>query len=403
MLNELIYLAKRPYHLLKTGLINGFRAEVANNFPAKKLHVTAITGTDGKTTSATLLYHVLKEAGVRVGLLSTVAAYIGDEEIDTGFHVTSPQPSDLHEFMRRMVDQGLTHIVMEVTSHGSYQYRTWGIQPQLAGLTNIAHEHLDYHVTYENYLAAKTEILKKAPSVVLNEDDPAYLKVRKRLGFDHTIATYAAEMPLPPAVKKAITNKFPETNNRMNAKLAYILAKQIGVQDSDFAKAIDTFPGIPGRMEKIPTKKRLKLIVDFAHTPQALQSALTTLQKNNKNGGKIIAVFGCAGLRDQTKRPEMGKIAAELADYAVFTAEDPRTEDVWSIIRQMKEQLETGHDKIHSIADRYEAIEFAINTLAQPGDTVVVLGKGHEQSMCFGTTEYPWSDKEAIVSILDKN
>ncbi len=403
MLNELIYFAKRPYHLLKTGLINGLRAEITNNFPAKKLHITVITGTDGKTTSSTLLYHVLKEAGIKVGLLSTVAAYIGEEEIDTGFHVTSPQPSDLHQFMRRMVDRGLTHIVMEVTSHGSYQYRAWGIKPQLAGLTNIAHEHLDYHVTYKNYLAAKTEILKKAPAVVLNEDDASYLKVRKKLGFDHTIATYSAEMPLPPIVKKAIAAQFPEAYNKLNARLVYVLAKQIGVKDSDFAKAIDSFPGIPGRMEKIPTKKRLNLIVDFAHTPQALEAALTTLQKNNQNGGKIIAVFGCAGLRDQTKRPKMGKIAAQLADYAVFTAEDPRTEDVWSIIRQMKEQLETGHDKIHSIADRHEAIEFAINTLAKPGDTVVVLGKGHEQSMCFGTTEYPWSDKEAIISILNKN
>lgn len=403
MLNELIYFAKRPYHLLKTGLINGLRAEITNNFPAKKLHIAVITGTDGKTTSSTLLYHVLKEAGIKVGLLSTVAAYIGEEEIDTGFHVTSPQPSDLHQFMRRMVDRGLTHIVMEVTSHGSYQYRAWGIKPQLAGLTNIAHEHLDYHVTYKNYLAAKTEILKKAPAVVLNEDDASYLKVRKKLGFDHTIATYSAEMPLPPIVKKAIAAQFPEAYNKLNARLVYVLAKQIGVKDSDFAKAIDSFPGIPGRMEKIPTKKRLNLIVDFAHTPQALEAALTTLQKNNQNGGKIIAVFGCAGLRDQTKRPKMGKIAAQLADYAVFTAEDPRTEDVWSIIRQMKEQLETGHDKIHSIADRHEAIEFAINTLAKPGDTVVVLGKGHEQSMCFGTTEYPWSDKEAIISILNKN
>lgn len=400
MLAELLYTIKRPYHLVKTGLLNGLPAEIKYKFPAKKLHVTVITGTDGKTTSSTLLYHVLTTAHIRAGLLSTVAAYIGKEEIDTGFHVTSPQPADTQAFMRRMVDEGITHLVLEVTSHGSYQQRTWGIRPQLAGLTNIAHEHMDYHLTYDNYLEAKTDILNQAPTVVLNEDDASYLKVRKRLGFNHGILTYSIGMQLPKAVEQAIKSRFPEQYNHMNARLVYQLAQKIGVNDKDFISALKTFEGIPGRMEKIPTKRRLNLIVDFAHTPQALEAALKSLRQEVKNGQKLIAVFGCAGQRDYTKRPKMGKIAADLADYSVFTAEDPRDEDVWSIIRQMKEQLISGHSKIHSIADRYEAIDFAINQLAEPGDTVAVFGKGHEKSMCYGTEEYPWSDKQAILEAV---
>ncbi len=405
MLNEVLYLAKRPYHFVKTGLLDGFKAEIKFRFPAKKLHITAITGTDGKTTSSTLLYHVFKEAGFKVGLLSTVAAYVGDEEIDTGFHVTSPQPSHLHQFMHKMVAEGYTHLVLEVTSHGSYQFRTWGIRPQLAGITNIAHEHLDYHLTYKNYLRAKAAILEKAPTVVLNENDSSYLRLRKILGFDHTILNYSLDMYLPKGVEKAIKEAFPEEYNQQNARLVFQLAASAGVDSQTFIKAVKTFPGVPGRMEYIKTRKRFDIIIDFAHTPQGLEAALGSLReqyRKSKKKGKIIAVLGCAGLRDFAKRPMMGKIAVDYADLAVFTAEDPRTENVWSIIRQMKEQLTEKHDKIISIADRREAIEFALTKLAGTGDTVIILGKGPEKSMCYGTTEYPWSDKGVVEEIIGK-
>lgn len=406
MLSGLIYKLKRPYHLLKTGLLQGFRAEVANGYPSKELVVTVITGTDGKTTSSTMLYHVLKTAGFEVGLLSTVAAYIGSEEIDTGFHVTSPQPDQVQKFMRKLVDAGFTHLVMEVTSHGSYQYRTWGIQPQLSGLTNIANEHLDYHLSYENYVEAKADVLRKAPTVVLNEDDQSYLKVRKLLGADHTIIPYSEETKLSGKVQTAIKERFSEKYNQMNARMVYAMATTLGVSDADFITAILSFPGIKGRMEEIPNRRRLTIIVDFAHTPQALESALEALIKKRRemgSKGRIISVFGCAGLRDYKKRPVMGEISSRLADISVFTAEDPRTENIWSIIRQMKEQLTKNHDKIVSIADRYQAIDFAINKLAKPGDIIAIFGKGHEQSMCYGTTEYPWSDQNAVKEILERS
>jgi UDP-N-acetylmuramoyl-L-alanyl-D-glutamate--2,6-diaminopimelate ligase len=403
MLKEALYTAKRPYHLVKTGLLNGLPAAIKYRFPARKLHISAITGTDGKTTSSTLLYHVLKNSGYKAGLLSTVAAYIGNEEIDTGFHVTSPQPSDLQNFMRCLVDQGYTHLVMEVTSHGSYQYRTWGVKPELAGITNVAHEHLDYHLTYQRYLKAKADVLKPAPTIVLNEQDNSYLKLKKEIGFNHTLLTYSMDMNLPKKISAAIEKRFPETYNQLNARLVYQLAKTLGVGDDSFAAAIETFPGIPGRMEYIKTRRRFDVIIDFAHTPQGLKAALTSVRdkhKKTKLSGRIIAVFGCAGLRDFAKRPMMGKIAVELADLTVFTAEDPRTENVWSIIRQMKEQLPANHNKVISIADRREAIHFAINKLAASGDTVIILGKGHEKSICYGTTEYPWSDRAVAEEAL---
>lgn len=403
MLKQILYTLKRPYHFFKTGILNGLAAEIKYRFPAKKLKIITITGTDGKTTSSTLLYHVLKTARKKVGLLSTVAAYLGNKSIDTGFHVTSPQPSDLQKFMFEMTKEKYEYLVLEVTSHGSYQYRDWGVTPILSGITNVANEHLDYHVTYQLYLDAKAKILKKAPTVVINADDYSYQFLRKKLRNTNTV-TYSKESELPTDVQTVIENRFSENYNQMNAKLVYALSKLLHISDEDYILALKTFSGIPGRMEKIPNKKRLHLIVDFAHTPQGLRSVLRSLREQiEKKGtpGRLIAVFGCAGLRDASKRPAMGKIASELADIAIFTAEDPRTEDVWSIIRQMKEQLTQNHNKIISIAERGEAIEFAINTVAKPGDIVVVLGKGHEQSMCYGTVEYPWNDKEAIAAILE--
>lgn len=399
----LLYKIKRPYHFVKTALLKGVPAQIRYGFPARQLTIFTITGTDGKTTSSTILYHVLRAHGHKVALLSTVAAYLGKEEIDTGFHVTSPQPEDLQRFMRMMVDKGFTHLVLEVTSHGAYQYRTWGVTPSVVGLTNIASEHLDYHITYEEYLKAKSELLKKGSVVILNADDLSFHRVKKYLPIDITIKQYSRDMKMPTKVATAIKKEFPEHYNRQNARLVYQMAQYAAVSDTEFIQGIESFPGIPGRMQFIPTKKRFDVVVDFAHTPQGLESALTALRtymKKNKKKGKLIAVYGSAGLRDSEKRPLMGKVGVELADLVILTAEDPRTEDVWSIIRQMKEQLTEGHDKIVSIADRKEAIETAIQNYAKTGDVVAIFGKGHEKSMCYGTTEHPWSDVEVATQSL---
>lgn len=403
MFRSLLYALKRPFHFVKTGLLNGLPAQIKYGWPARKLIIFGITGTDGKTTSSTLLYHVLKTAGKKVGLVSTVAAYLGDDQIDTGFHVTTPSPAQLQALMRQMVNQGYEYLVLETTSHGLYQYRTWGVTPTLAGVTNIDNEHLDYHLTYDNYVEAKALLLKQAKIAVINADDRSYGKLKRLLKNTRTrVIEYSSHISLPTVINKAVKARFPEKYNHMNARLVTTLAQQVGIPNQAIAQAMGTFPGIPGRMETIPNDRKLNIVVDFAHTPQGIEAALTALKQkitHQKKKGRLISVNGCAGLRDTAKRPIMGAIAAQLADLAIFTAEDPRVENVWSIIDQMKQNLGDKHDKVVSIADRKAAIAFALQQ-ARPGDTVVVLGKGHEQSMCYGTTEYPWSDQQAIRDIL---
>ena len=398
MLKLIVYRLKRVFHFFKTGLLEGLPAQICYKFPNRQLTIVAITGTDGKTTTSTLTYNVLKAAGKKVALISTVAAFKGEDKVDTGFHVTSPQPKLVYKFMRQMVDDGYTHLVLETTSHGAYQFRNWGITPQVAGLTNIDREHLDYHINYDEYVKAKLLVLDAAELSFINADDESYKKIRDLDRLTKTMKTYSKDDELPAKVKRTIKEKFPQEYNQMNARLAYLIGKELDVSDDAACAGLKEFSGVPGRMEVV-TEKPVRVIVDFAHTPQALEAVLTAIRQEHPKG-KLIAVFGCAGLRDTSKRPAMGKIGSELADLAIFTAEDPRTEDIWAIIRHMKESIVNTHAKVVSIADRKEAITAALLKYAKPGDTVGIFGKGHEESMCYGTIEYPWNDAAAVREIL---
>lgn len=405
MPSELIYKLKRPYHFLKTALGKGLPARFKYGFPDKKLKVLAITGTDGKTTSSTLLYHLLKESGKKVALISTVAAYIDGEEYETGFHVTSPSPDQLFAFMKKMLEHKVEYLVLEFTSQGAYQHRLFGVKPLIAGVTNINQDHFDYHLNYQNYLEAKATVLKKAKTVVLNKDDQSYYRLKRIFpSSKYNVLEYGREEKLSNKIERAIKERFAtEQFNQDNARLVSTMALEIGLSENQISQSLISFQGVPGRMQFVENKRGLKIVVDFAHTPQGLRSALTALQalmKKEKMSGRLIAIYGCAGLRDASKRPMMGEIGVELADLVVFTAEDPRTEDIWSIIRQMKESLTIGHNKILSIPDRQEAINFTINKLAKKGDLIGIFGKGPEKSMCYGTTETPWSDVEAVEKAL---
>ncbi|MEO8581063.1 MAG: Mur ligase family protein [Patescibacteria group bacterium] len=400
MLKEFIYRVKKLNHLVMTWLLGALPANLYYGFPSHKLKVIMITGTDGKTTSSTLTYKVLSQAGKKVGLVSTVAAYIGDTEIDTGFHVTTPGPWELQKFLAEFVKQKFEYVVIEATSHGIYQFRTWGIKPSIAGLTNITqNEALDYHVSYENYVDAKCQKLKQANSIWINKEDESYKLVTQLLPIKKTHA-YSALKEMSAKAAAAITARFPEPYNHANATLVYKIAETIGISDNDFCLAIQNFQTVTGRMQSVPNKLGLKIIVDFAHTPNALHQALSSLRQTLPANKKLIAIFGCAGLRDPRKRAPMGKWAAKLADFAIFTAEDPRTENIWSIIRQMKEELKEHHDHIISIPDREQAIQFALKKLAQEGDTIAIFGKGHEHSMAYGSVEYAWNDMNTVQKIL---
>lgn len=405
LIKQILYLLKRPYHFFRTGLWGGFLPQLKAGFPQNKLKIIAITGTDGKTTSSFLTYHLLKTAGKKVALVTTVAAYIGDEQLNTGFHVTSPHPKQLTQLMARMVAENYEYLVLETTSHGIYQFRTWGIKPLIAAVTNITHEHTDYHLTYSNYVSAKAEILQKADWAIINADDASFTSLKKILYRHPRLLTYSQQDKLPPKLTTALREKFPQDYNQMNARIAILVGKILDLPESSTLEALETFTGVPGRLEFVKTRKHFDVVIDFAHTPNSLAKVLTYLKKYLKKqagSGKLIAVFGCAGHRDISKRPIMGKIASQIADLAIFTAEDPRQEDIWSIIRQMKEDPDLEHRKILSIPDRMAAIRFAIQSLARPGDVVAVLGKGHETSMCIGKVEYPWSDAKAIREVLNE-
>lgn len=400
--SRVIYRAKRPYHFLKTGLARGLTAQIKYHFPSRKIKVIAITGTDGKTTTSTLIYHILNQAGIKTGLISTVEAKIGKKSIETGLHVTTPDPATVQKFLRKMVNQNCEYAVLETTSHGAYQFRNWGIKPEYAGLTNISHEHLDYHPSYQEYINAKCLVLRQAPTVILNKDDSSYYQVKKRLKHQkQEINTYSLEEELDSTIEKAITKRFNEQYNYSNARLAVKIAQNVGVSNKEIAKAITSFSGVAGRLDQVEYGQDFKLVIDFAHTPNAIDNVLGALKKQQKRG-KLIALFGSAGKRDTTKRPIMGKVASQHADIVIITADDPRDEDIWNIIHQIKSGVENNQSKIISIPDRFRAIEFALTQLANKNDTMALLGKGVEKSLAIGKEEIPWSDHAITQQIIQE-
>ncbi|MBI2010228.1 MAG: UDP-N-acetylmuramoyl-L-alanyl-D-glutamate--2,6-diaminopimelate ligase [Candidatus Chisholmbacteria bacterium] len=385
---------KNLYHL--------FVAVAANfyySFPARSLIVIGVTGTDGKTTTSHLIHHFLEASGYKAALISTVSAKIGDTEIDTGFHVTSPDPWPLQKLLRRIVAQNYGYVVLETTSHGLHQHRFWGVPFRIGVLTNVSLEHLDYHHTPSSYLKAKAKLFRHARHAVLNQDDPnSYSYIKTLLPPKISLHPYSLRA-IPPTLLRSLKDRFKEPFNQENGLAAATAANLLGVSEESISHALTAFPGVPGRLEEIPNPYHFTTIVDFAHTPNGLKRTLTALKKRRPKGKKLIAVFGAAGLRDKSKRPLMGEIGSLLADIIILTAEDPRTENVADIISQIRAGAK-GPAGILIEPDRQKAIDLAIVNLARPGDIVAVLGKGHEQSMCFGTIESPWSDHEAIRKAL---
>ncbi len=373
------------------------------NYPARKLKVIGVTGTDGKTTTVSLIDWLLVKAGKKVGAISTIGAKIGEKVYDTGFHITNPEPLDLQRFLAKMVREKCQYAILEVTSHGLDQERVFGIDFEMAVLTNISHEHLDYHQTFQKYLAAKAKLFNSAKIAILNKSDRSYSLLKGLLKPSVRVINYSAES-LGGEVKRAVQKRFPEIYNQLNAAGAILVAQQLKVPEKTIVQSIKSFPGVSGRMEEVKNKRGFKVIIDFAHTPNALENVLQALEKRLPQGKKLIVVLGCAGERDVAKRPMMGEVSTRLADISIFTAEDPRYEDVKMIIRQMfkgarrlkvkKEQL------LLSIPKRGKAIAYAIQKLAKKGDILVICGKGHEKSMAYNGIEYPWSDYQAVKTAL---
>jgi len=377
-------------------LIEAIIAVIVYRYPAKKLTIIGVTGTDGKTTTSNFIYQILKANGKKVGLISTIGAFIGHKKIEVGLHVTSPSPWLLQKIMKLAVENQLDYLVLEVTSHGLDQYRTWGSRIQYAVITTITPEHLDYHKTIDAYAKTKSKILKEAKVAVINTN---YLHLLPSHILRHChIIEYDVHKPTP--YTKPIQRRFPQTYNQANALAAALMCEVIGLDSAQVTVGLKQISLVTGRLEYLPRIKNIDVVIDFAHTPNALLQVLVALRQKIK--GKLIAVYGSAGLRDAFKRPEMGWIGSTHADLVVFTSEDPRTENADSIIYQMKSGVINNHHKITSITDRQQAIKFAITKLAKSGDTVAILGKGHETSMNLdGKSEIPWSDYKVAEKALE--
>jgi len=367
-------------------------------FPSRGLKVIGVTGTDGKTTTVSLIYEILKEAELSVAMVSTVSAKIGNEEIDTGFHVTAPDPWLLQKLLRRMADSGIKYVVLEATSHGLDQFRLLGINFEIGVLTNVTRDHLDYHKTFDNYRKAKLILFKKAKIAVLNKDDESFDWMRSELV--NKVITYSLKKEADFTLQKfAFKTKLLGQYNQYNCLAAIAASSKIGVADTVIKKAVAAFPEVKGRMEEISEGQSFRVVVDFAHTPNALEQALTTLKEQLLKGSRLIAVFGAAGLRDRGKRPMMGAVAGKIADLVILTAEDPRTEKAEEICEEIAIGCRSIGVEPKIIPDREGAIRYALKE-AKKNDIVVVCGKGHEKSMCFGSAEYPWSDQETVKKIL---
>ena len=398
--------------------------------PARHLVMVGVTGTDGKTTTCCLLHRILITAGLPAGMITTVNAVIGGRVLETGFHVTTPEAPAVQGYLAEMVRAGMTHCVLEVTSHGLAQHRVAACDFDVAVVTNVTHEHLDYHGTYADYLEAKGRLfagLGECPpkagaprrSAILNLDDGS---------FDHfsrvttaPATTYGLSegaqvrgegleggadgirfVASGKGYRVPVASPLAGLHNVSNCLAAFAAAVEaLGISPELAAQGIREMPGVPGRMERIALGQPFTAIVDFAHTPNALRRALETARSLTQ--GKVITVFGAAGLRDRAKRGWMSAVAAELADRTLLTAEDPRTESLEEILAEMaagaEERGGVEGESFWREPDRAEAIRRAVR-MAAPGDLVIVCGKGHEQSMCFGEVEVPWDDRVALRAAL---
>lgn len=387
--------AKNYYHFLQA-----FLSAVLFDFPSGKLVVIGVTGTDGKTTTVNMIYHILKSTGRKVSMISSVNAQIGTLKYDTGFHVSTPGPYQIQKYLKRAVDEGSDYFVLEATSHGLHQNRLAFVDFKVGVLTNITHEHLDYHKSWDKYAQSKLILLEKSDVKIVNIDDSSYDFLKTKL--HGKILTYSLS-------KKSDFNlnnfkvllKIDGHYNLSNALAACAVASFFKIPKDQILGALKKFKGVKGRLEKVDLGQKFDVYIDFAHTPNGLENVLTTLKFKTQKGKRLIAVFGAAGGRDRLKRPKMGKVATEIANIVVLTSEDPRKENPQKICQEIAAGMKGKklNKDFYIIIDRQKAIDFAIQ-IARAQDTVGLFGKGHEQSMNVNGKESPWNEFEAVKKAI---
>ena len=375
--------------------------------PSKDLFTIGVTGTDGKTTTAYLLHHLLLSVHP-TGLLSTAGVKLGDEALELEGHFTTPEAPEVQGFLARFRDAGLTHAVLESSSHGFSQRRLDEVDYDIGVWTNLSPEHLDHHKTFEAYREAKGTLMRRARRSVLNADDPAFDYFA---GAARDVVSYGVERPadwratnikeapgLLTFLLHAEKAQYPAilpmigTYNVHNALAALAAAHEAGLELSTLLQRLRTFQGVPGRMQLVQ-REPFSVVVDFAHTAPALEKALGAVRPQVR--GKLIVVVGAAGERDPSKRAPLGEAAARGADLAVFTEEDSRSEDVHAILAAMVEGAERAGGRegrtFWRVPDRREAVRKAV-ALAKPGDGVLLCGKGHERTLERAHETLPWDE-----------
>jgi len=411
---------KNIYHFFIAVLAN-----VWLGFPGKKLIVIGVTGTDGKTTTVSLIHHILKSSGLNSSIISSIGAEIDGRKCPLPFHVTTPSPFALQKFIKKaVIPRKKSYLVLEVTSHSLDQQRVLGINFEIGVVTNITREHLDYHKTYENYVKAKTKLLKMSKIAVLNQDDESYELIKKEFSGIKSkkpkIITYGLKKsadinPKDFNFKSKLIGNF----NQSNILAAIAVCTNLGIQKEKIAITIETFDAPLGRQDIVyplvdsttslqagSGQGDFTVMIDFAHTSNSFKEILSLLRKKVK--GRIIHVFGAAGQRDAVKRPEMGKISSKYADIVIITAEDPRSESIEKITDEIIAGINDRENRFENktllrIPDRQEAIDKAIN-MAKKDDLVILTGKSHEKSMNYGRGEEAWDEYEAVKKALkEKN
>ena len=395
-------------------------ALAADNFyqhPSQKLKVVGITGTNGKTTTAFMVKAILEKAGLKTGLLGTVRYEIGERMIPSDR--TTPESVDVQEMFSQMLKEHCGAAVMEVSSHALAQSRVAGVDFDVGIFTNLSRDHFDYHGTMDNYFSAKQKLftglgkLHKAGRAVVNADDEYGRRLVASLGGDHAVVTYgvlddetiqALDVRVSadgtyfvvrtPQGSRPVHVPLVGRYNVYNALAAISAGLTLGIELAVIEKALAEMKTVPGRLESVPTKRGLRVLVDYAHTEDALENVLSTVHELTK--GRLITVFGCGGDRDQGKRAPMGRVASRYSNPAIITSDNPRTEDPREILKQVEDGVPSeAKDRCLVIEDRREAIERALD-MAQPGDTVLIAGKGHENYQIIGNTHVPFCDREIV-------
>ena len=384
-------------------------ATIAANFygnPSKKLAVVGVTGTNGKTTIATLLYDLVRLMGHKAGLISTVVYKVDDEQI-VSTH-TTPDTIRLNAMLAAMVEHGCEYCFMECSSHAIVQRRIFGIEFKGALFTNLTHDHLDYHKTFAEYIRAKKiffDELKKGSFAIVNADDRngevmlqntaakrLTLSLRRAADFNCKVMESTVEGTLLRIDNVDLWVSFLGRFNAYNLLTVYAAAIELGFDKSEVLRCISMLRPVDGRFDMVHAADGTTAIIDYAHTPDALENILKSVAEIRSPRQKVTVICGCGGERDKAKRPEMAAIAVKLSDRAIFTADNPRSEDPEQILREMEEGVAVT-DNYMKIVDRDNAIKTAV-MLSTAGDIIVIAGKGHETYQIIGTEKLPFNDKE---------